>query len=128
MARHRHAYRVAADRAEAGLHAAYVAVLDDEAFNLAVLDDVDAQRRCRAGVAPGDGVMPGRASAWLVQAAENRKARRLVKTGNVGADARFVMQVGIDAVEAHGIGRASQHLHAMAVMSQHPHAALREPE
>ncbi len=50
------------------------AVLAPDAGDLALLDDVDAQRVGPARITPGDGVVPGRAAAPLQRGPEHRIA------------------------------------------------------
>ena len=58
-----------------GLDALHPAVLDAEAGDLAVLDDVDAAGVGAASIAPGDRVVAGHAAAALQRGAEHRIAR-----------------------------------------------------
>ena len=60
-----------ADKTAVRLHALNAALLDAEAGDLTILDDVDAAFIGGAGIAPGDGVMTNRAAARLHQRATN---------------------------------------------------------
>ncbi len=102
---HRHADLAGADRAARCLDAGHLAVgVAREAGHLAVLDDVDAERVGRMGIAPDDGVVARRAAAPLQQAALDRKARIVeIQERHHLAHAVGVEQFGIDAVDAHGV-------------------------
>ncbi len=114
---------LAAGRVEARNGARGVAA---DALHLAVLDDVDAERGSRAGIAPGDGVMPRHAAAALQGRAEDRVA-------DVGRDVQDRAEVLrlfgrqpfiVDAGQAVGMNVPLEHLHVVDVMGQH-HAAPR---
>ena len=64
-----------ADQAARGLERLHGAVrVAADAGDLAVLDDVDAERVGRARIAPGDRVVPRRAAAALQRRAHHRVA------------------------------------------------------
>src|SRR3546814_19096507 len=102
--------------------------LDDEVLHFAILDDVDAQRRSCAGIAPGDGIVPRRPTARLVDAAEDGEARIGVKTWNLRVNAWPVVIFRVDAVEQHRVRRAPRHLEPMRDVREHTHAASRKKE
>ena len=90
--------------AAAGLEAGDAAALDDEARHLAVLDDVDAAVRGRAGVAPSDRIVPHRAAPPLQQAAADRKAGVAeIEKGHEGADRVLIEEFRVDAGKPHGV-------------------------
>ena len=64
------------DDAAVGLDRGDTAAGESEAGDFAILDDVDAQRIGAAGIAPGDGVVPGDAAAALIEGAEDRESAR----------------------------------------------------
>src|ERR1051326_2038115 len=63
------------DEAARGLDPAYAPVLDAEAGDLTILDDIDAALVRRAGVTPGDRVVARSPAARLQQAADDRASR-----------------------------------------------------
>ena len=78
------------------------AVLEDEAGDLAFLDDVDAERVGGAGIAPGDRVVARGAAAPLEQRADDREAGvvRIVEIRQRRMHLVAVEQFGVDAVAA----------------------------
>jgi hypothetical protein len=84
---------------------AHAPVLDAEAGNLAILDDVDATCVRRAGVAPGDRVMACGAAARLEQAAEDRIARIVgaIEQRHPSCEFGAIEPHRVDAVELHGV-------------------------
>src|SRR5438045_3452995 len=100
-----HSDGFAAYRAKAGLDSADLPALDQEVGDFAILDDVDAQRRCGSRIAPGDRIMSRRPAPRLVEATEDGEARRSVQTWNVCAHRVAVVKLGVDPVETHRIGR-----------------------
>ena len=124
----RHADPLAADRAERGLDAAAAAAFDDEADDLAILDDVDAEPARRPRVAPGDRVVARRAGAALPDAAMDRKPRRGRKVER-RRDAAHVgggKELGVDAVDLHGVDGSRGELHLGVAVADRHHAARRE--
>ena len=93
-----------ADEAAVRLHALDAALLDAEAGDLAILDDVDAAFIGGAGIAPGHGVVAHRAAARLHQRAANREPG-IVEIGEGQIFAHLVarQQLGIDTGETHGV-------------------------
>ena len=93
------------DRAARRLHAGDGAgCVAQKACNLAILDDVDAQRGSGAGVTPDDGVVARRAAAPLQEAALNWEARIVeIQERRHAAHIVGVEQFGIDAVESHRV-------------------------
>ena len=83
-------------------------VLDPDAGDFALLDDVDAAGIRRAGVAPGDGVVPHRPAARLQQPAVDREAGvgRAVEIGNPLRDLVAGDERRVDPVQAHRIAAA----------------------
>src|SRR3546814_16530885 len=102
--------------------------LDDEVLHFAILDDVDAQRRSCAGIAPGDGIVPRRPTARLVDAAEDGEARIGVTTWNLRVNAWPVVIFRVDAVEQPRVRRAPRHLAALPVVRGHTNAALQKTD
>ena len=114
-----------ADGPPRGLDADGAAALDLDAGDLAVLDDVDAERVGGAGVAPGDRVVAHRAAAPLQQPALDREARIVeVEHRRQPAHALGVEQLGIDAVEAHGVAAPGIGVALRVGMEEIEHAAL----
>ena len=78
------------------------------AGDFAILDDVDAATIGGAGKSPDHGVVAGGAAAALEEAAADREAGvGEIEIGEQRADSGFVEQLGIDAVEAHGVAAAA---------------------
>ena len=99
-----------------------------DARDLAVLDDVDAERIGGARIAPGDRIVPRRAAAALQRRAQHRIA-------DVGLDverrAECLRLFGgqpfiVDAVAAVGMHMALDDLHVVHRVRQHHDAARRE--
>ena len=122
------AVRSARMRPAGGLDAGAAPVLDDEARDLAILDDVDAEGIRRPGIAPGHGVMARRAGPALQQPAPDGKARirREIEIGQKLHHLAAVEELGVDAVEAHDIALARQDIELRGAMGQHALAALRQ--
>ena len=93
-----------ADKTAVRLHALNAALLDAEAGDLTILDDVDAAFIGGAGIAPGDGVMANRAAARLHQRATNWEPG-IIEIGEWQIFAHLVAreQLGIDTGETHGV-------------------------
>ena len=94
---------------------------------LAVLDDVDAARRSRARIAPGDRVVPRRAAAPLQRRADDRIAD---VAGDVQKRAERLRFFGrqpfvVDPGQPVGVDVALADLDVMGVVRQHEHAARR---
>ena len=111
-----------------GLHALDSVVLDIEAGNFAVLDDVDAKLRSGAGKTPSDGVVARDASGLLARGAEHRVARRFrgVEDGDAFAHLLGVEHFGVDAVDDVGADAALDIAHILQAMAEVVDAALRE--
>ena len=119
---------VGADCALRRLDADAAATLDDEAGDLAVLDDVDAARIGGARITPGDGVMAGNAGPALPAAAEDRIARAVaaIEQRRLFEHAVRSQQLGIGAVDLHGVDDARSDFHLGVGMRDRHHAALRQ--
>src|SRR4029078_8668346 len=92
------------DIALLGLAAYDAAVLDTEAGRRAILDDVDATGIGAARIAPGHRIMAHRAAARLPQSAADWEACIVeIDEGNELLDLVAVEQLGIDAVQPHGV-------------------------
>ena len=104
----RHADRLGPDFALCRLDPDAGAVLHDKAGHFAILDDVDAERIGGARIAPGDGVVARGAAAGLPDAAVRQVARveRLGHQRQPPADLVGSPELGVDAVELHGVGDA----------------------
>ena len=122
------AHLLRGDGALRGLHAAYPAARHVDAGDLAVLDDVDAARVCRTGVAPGDRVVARVAAPPLQGAAHDRVARlhRGVEDRAERLDLFGREQLGIDRVEPVGVDPPGRLLQVVDVVDQVEHAALAE--
>ena len=93
-----------ADEAARGFDPEACAVLDAEAGDFAILDDVDAALVGGAGIAPGDGVMAHGAAAMLGEAALDRKAGIVDVEKRIACyDLRGGQKIGIGPVQHHGI-------------------------
>ncbi len=97
------------------------------AGDLAVLDDIDAERARGARIAPGHRIVSRHAAATLQRGAQDRMAQ-------VGRDVqRRTECLGllrrqpfvVDAVQPIGMHMALEHLHVVHRMRQHHHAARR---
>ncbi len=87
-----------------GLDAGDAPILDAEAGRGAILDDVDAARIGAARIAPGDRVVAHRAAARLQQtAADGETGIVEIDEGDERLHLLAVEQLGIDAVQPHGI-------------------------
>ena len=108
-------------RAAAGLDADGAAVLDDEAGDLAVLDDVDAVPVGSVGKPPGDGIVAGGAGAALEDAAMHREAGvgRKIEIGRHAPHLVDVEDVRVDAVEPHDVGAAGEVVELIDRMGEH---------
>ena len=73
MASDRDAHLTCADIAKRGLYRGDPVSLPGESLYLAVLDDVHAQCRCGACIAPGHGIVSRSAAAALHKSSKNRK-------------------------------------------------------
>ncbi len=98
-----------------------------EAGHFAILDDIDAERVSRSGIAPGHRIMPRHAAAPLQRRTEHRIAdipgdieRRAECLGLLGCHPFIV-----DAGEAVGIDMALEALHVVMIVREHQHPALR---
>src|SRR5512138_604873 len=104
VARHGHADPLGPDMAPRRIDPGDSSVLDAESGYLAVLDDVDAALIHSPRKSPGHRVVTHSAATPLQQAALDGKARVLeVEQRHQLADLLAVEQLGIDAVEAHGV-------------------------
>ena len=113
------------DRAPRGLDAGDGAARDAEPRHLAVLDDVDAEPIGGARVAPGDGVMPHRAAAGLQQTAADREARVVeIEEGQHATHVLRVEQLGIHALQSHGVAAPHVGVALCVVVVEVEHAAL----
>ncbi len=117
-----------ADEAPGGLDPGDAVTLAADARDLAVLDHVHAQAIGRTGVAPGHGVVPGRAAAALEGGTQHRVAhlrpqreRRAEGLGLLGTQ-----PVIVDAVQPVGVDVALCTLHVVHGVRQHHHAARAE--
>ncbi len=125
MPAHGQRHLLGADEALLGLDADDAAVLDAEAGHLAILDDVDAALVGRAGIAPGHRVVPHRAAARLQQPAADRKARIVeIDERHQRAHLLAVEQLGIDAVQPHGVAAPRIGVALRVGVEQVQHAAL----
>ncbi len=109
-----------------GVPPRHPAILLDEVRDLAVLDDVHAQRGGGARIAPGHGVMPRRAGPPLRESAENGQTR-LGDKSSAGASAPTSSRVSSSAAMpfiAHGIGPARHGIQVVAAVRQHDQASL----
>jgi hypothetical protein len=128
VARRHHADPRGADEAAGGLHPLHRPVEGAaDARDLAVLDDVHAERIGRAGIAPGHRVVAGGAAAPLQGRAHDRVAQAL---GDVERRAEFLglfrrQPLVVDAVEAVGVDVALEALHVVHVVGEHHHPAGR---
>ena len=129
MARHRHADLLGTDVAKVRLdanHAAFRRLA--ETRDLAVLQDIHAERRSRTRIAPSHGVVAGRATARLHETTEHGVARIGCGVQQRNALLHFFAceHEGVDAVQVHGAHPAVTGFHVVARM-QHVHdAALAE--
>src|SRR5262249_54557744 len=104
VAGHRKANASCLDCAACGLHAHDAITRAYESGDLAVLNDIDSQSAGCPGVAPNHGIVPGRTSTSLQQAAANGESRILViEEWEHPPDARGVEQFSVDAVHQHGV-------------------------
>jgi hypothetical protein len=86
-----------------GLHARDLAVLDPEAGDGAVLDDVHAAPVGAPGVAPGHGVVARGAAALLEEAAlDGKRAWSKLRNGYIRRTPRG-RELGVGAVQDHGV-------------------------
>ena len=88
-----------------GFDADGLALVHDKSGHFAVLNDVDAQGICGAGIAPGHGVMAHGAGPLLQDAAPDGPAGVLgiIEVGQQRHDLAAVQQFRVDAVEAHDV-------------------------
>ena len=119
---------VGQDGAARGAHAAYAAVLAQDAGDFAVLDDIHAQAVRGARVAPGHRVVPRGAPAALQRRAQHRVAR---VRGDVDDRAECLDLLGrqplaVDAVQPVGLDPADALAHVGQVVREVEHAALAE--
>src|SRR5574337_1992630 len=118
-----------ADDAATGLHRLHPSsTTAADGGDLAILDDVDAERVGGAGVAPGHRVVPGGARAALQGRPQHRVAHIV---GDIEWGAECLRLFGrqpfvIDAVYPVGVDVALEDLHVMNVVRQHHHATLRK--
>ena len=93
--------------------------------HLAVLDDVDAPRRGRAGEAPGDSVVPRRAAAPLQRRADDGIADvgRNVEDRAERLRLHRRQPLAVDAGEAVGVDVALDDLDVVDVVGEHHHPA-----
>ncbi len=119
---------LAADRAARGLDADDLAAVARDAGDLAVLDDVDPARVGGARVAPGNGIVARGAAARLHEAADDRVARaiRAVEQRHEVADLVAAHQLGVDAIQPHGIAAALEGVELGGRVREVEHAALAE--
>ena len=118
----------APNRAARGLHALYDTVLNIDAGDFAILDDIDAKFIRRAGIAPGHRIMPRRAAAPLHQRALHGKARVLVvEIRDFAAQLRAVKQFGIHPVQPHRIAAPRKSVTLGIVMVDVENTALARP-
>ena len=113
------------DRAARGLHPGHRAILDIDAGDLAILQQVDAAHIGAAGKAPGHRIMARGAAARVIQPAIDGKADIVeIEIGGVFAYPLAVQQDGVVALVDHGIA-APGGIIALAVgMEQVDDAAL----
>ncbi len=96
-----------------------------EAGHLAVLDDVDTAIARGARIAPDDGIVPGRAAARLQEPALDRETRIVeVEKRQPAAYAIGIEQLGIDAMQAHGVAATGEGVALGVGMAQVDDAAL----
>lgn len=91
-----------------------------------ILDDVDAARRCAAGVPPGDGVMPRRAGAPLQRRSNDRVTGRRRNIERRAELLRLLRRqpLVVDAIQAVRMDVALEGLDIVNVVREHHHAAL----
>ncbi len=128
VACNRDAHLAGIDAALACLHAGDAAVVDHHAGHFAVLDDVHAELRSGAGIAPGHRIVTHGAGAGLMDAAPDREARilRVVEIGQQLLDLAAVEQFGVDAVEAHDVAAPREHVELHRAHGEHDLAAVRD--
>ncbi len=114
-----------ADEAARRVDADAAPVLDPDADDLGVLQDVDAGRVGTARVAPGDRVVAHRAAAPLHQPAHDREPR-VVHVGprQQAAHRVPVEQFGVDPVQPHRVAAPDRRVALAVAMEQVQHAAL----
>src|SRR5215213_11149377 len=92
------------DEAPARLHAFHSASLDPNAFDLAILDDVNATAVCAARIPPCNRIMTHGAAAPLQYGAADGKARIVeIEERNHAPHLFAVEKFTVDAVNAHRI-------------------------
>ncbi len=115
----------AADEAAAGFDTGDHAVFADDAGDLAILDQVDAAHVGSPRIAPGDGVMAGRAAAALQQAAEDREAVVIeIQIGRELAHLLAIEQFAACAFEMHGVAAPGIGVALAVRVVEVEHAAL----
>ena len=123
MACHRHTDLFGTDVAKVRLdanHAAFRRLA--ETRDLAVLQDIHAERRSGARIAPSHGVVAGRAAAGLHETTEHGVTRIGCRVQQRNALLHFFAceHEGVDAVQVHGAHPAVTGFHVVARM-QHVH-------
>ena len=123
------AHLARADGAARGFDAFHGAIgVAADAGHFAILDDVDAERVRRAGVAPGHGVVARRAAAALQGRAHHGIADVIadVQRRAIGLGFFRRQPLVVHAVGAVGMNVALEHLHVVHGVRQHHDAARRE--
>ena len=111
-----------------GFDADHPAGLASNAGDLAILDDVDPALIGAAGIAPGHGIMADGAAAALQEPALDRKAGILeIEERKHGFDRASIEQLGVDAMQPHGISAAAIGIALRIGMVEVEHAALCRP-
>src|SRR5579863_4462679 len=126
MAGDRNPDRLGANLAQGCLDPDAGAVLNDEAQSLAILDNVDAELVGGARIAPSDRIVPGGSAAALPDAAvwQITGIERLGHQRQLLADLVRTPELGVDAVELHGVYEAGGDLEIGLRMREIEDAAL----
>ena len=95
------------------------------ADDLAIFDDIHAERRGRTRVAPSNRVVPHGAAAPLQKCTHHRETPRAtgIKLGRETSQSTRVEELGIDAGNAHGIAAAGERDHVAIAVRQIDDAA-----
>ena len=108
------------------MNTADLAVLDIDACDFALLDQIDATIRGTARVSPGHRVVPRRAAARMQQAAIDRKPHIVeIQIGQMFAHAVAIQQHGIIALIDHRIAAPRKGVALAVGMEQVDQTALR---
>src|SRR5690242_11118778 len=107
---------------------AAASAFDDEALDLAILDDVDAEPTRGTRIAPGHRIVTRGAGPSLPYAAKHRKTRIRREIADRCYPPHLFERVefGIDAVDLHRIHGARGDLHLIGAVAERDHAALRQ--